>query len=289
MATLEELQEKLRGQGGVLLGDAQVETRHLRDGSVTEPKLAFAIATQAELDALAAGVPTNATFNDHNARHEPGGADPMAVDAAAGTGSLRTLGTGATQAAVGNHDHGSGLTLISGNSGAAPTAAAPWELWQFLTSDAAANSTTTIATVMTLTGLPSGTWYFEYHIIWQSAATTTGVKFRITAAGTVTRQRCVFIYPSTGTGAGGTTGISTGAQVLAAGSHVEHHSARGNGTPLNVGPTSGVDNANQDNTGLIRGILVTSTSGDLTLGHASEVAASSQVMADTVMFLKRLA
>jgi hypothetical protein len=37
------------------------------------------------------------TFADHNGRHEPGGADPMAVDAAAATGSLRTIGTGVTQ------------------------------------------------------------------------------------------------------------------------------------------------------------------------------------------------
>lgn len=38
----------------------------------------------------------------HHARHDAGGADAMAVDAAAGTGSLRTIGTGALQAAAGN-------------------------------------------------------------------------------------------------------------------------------------------------------------------------------------------
>jgi hypothetical protein len=42
----------------------------------------------------------------HATTHQPGGSDPMAVDAAAATGSLRTLGTGATQAAAGNHAHG---------------------------------------------------------------------------------------------------------------------------------------------------------------------------------------
>jgi hypothetical protein len=46
---------------------------------------------------------TNArTPTAHHTTHEPGGSDPMAVDAAAATGSLRTLGTGATQAAAGN-------------------------------------------------------------------------------------------------------------------------------------------------------------------------------------------
>ena len=38
----------------------------------------------------------------HASDHEPGGTDTMAVDAAAATGSLRTLGTGAAQACAGN-------------------------------------------------------------------------------------------------------------------------------------------------------------------------------------------
>lgn len=37
----------------------------------------------------------------HASTHQPGGSDPMAVDAAAATGSLRTLGTGAQQATSG--------------------------------------------------------------------------------------------------------------------------------------------------------------------------------------------
>lgn len=43
----------------------------------------------------------------HAASHAPTGADPLAVDAAAGTGSLRTLGTTSTSAAAGNHNHNS--------------------------------------------------------------------------------------------------------------------------------------------------------------------------------------
>jgi hypothetical protein len=46
---------------------------------------------------------TNArTPTAHASSHQPGGTDAMAVDAAAATGSLRTLGTGAAQAAAGN-------------------------------------------------------------------------------------------------------------------------------------------------------------------------------------------
>jgi hypothetical protein len=54
---------------------------------------------------------TNAEFDDHSMRHDAGGADAMAIDAAAATGSLRTIGTGAAQAAAGNHGHpASGLS-----------------------------------------------------------------------------------------------------------------------------------------------------------------------------------
>lgn len=46
---------------------------------------------------------TNArTPTSHASTHQPGGTDAMAVDAASGTGSLRTLGTGAQQAVAGN-------------------------------------------------------------------------------------------------------------------------------------------------------------------------------------------
>jgi hypothetical protein len=46
---------------------------------------------------------TNArTPTAHHATHEPGGTDAMAVDAAAGVGSLRTLGVTGTSAAAGN-------------------------------------------------------------------------------------------------------------------------------------------------------------------------------------------
>lgn len=46
--------------------------------------------------------PIGGALAAHHATHEPGGTDPMAVDAVAATGSLRTLGTGPQQAAPGN-------------------------------------------------------------------------------------------------------------------------------------------------------------------------------------------
>jgi hypothetical protein len=55
-----------------------------------------------------AGKPGTFAPAAHAASHQPGGGDAMAVDASATTGSLRTLGTGATQAAAGNHTHAGG-------------------------------------------------------------------------------------------------------------------------------------------------------------------------------------
>lgn len=53
---------------------------------------------------LSGTIPT-AVAHVHATTHQPGGTDGMAVDAAASTGSLRTLGTGAQQAAAGTHAH----------------------------------------------------------------------------------------------------------------------------------------------------------------------------------------
>lgn len=178
-----------------------------------------------------------------------------------------------------------GPTLISGNSGAANAAAAPSDTWQLLTANATANSTTTLATVMTTTGLAAGTWFFEYYIVWQSATATVGVNFAVDATGTVTRYRATRHYQTTGAAAA--TGVSDGSSTTLTGQLVEHMSARADAGAL--GPNTGVDTINVDQFDLIRGIVVTSTSGDLLLQHASETATSTQVMADTMLLLKRLA
>lgn len=48
----------------------------------------------------------------HATTHEPAGSDPLAVDAAASVGSLRTVGAGALQAAPGDHSHGTGARPV---------------------------------------------------------------------------------------------------------------------------------------------------------------------------------
>lgn len=56
-----------------------------------------------KLSATDASVTNARTPTAHASSHQPGGSDAMAVDAATSTGSLRTIGSGAQQAAAGNH------------------------------------------------------------------------------------------------------------------------------------------------------------------------------------------
>lgn len=176
-------------------------------------------------------------------------------------------------------------TLVTGNSGAANANAAPSETWQILSSDATTNSTTTLATVMTTTSLPTGTYFFKYYVRYQAGATTTGVKFALDYSGTVTwvLVRHTFSVEATAASSlvpdsaitAGTAGIQTNLEFRADASV--------------AGPTASVDTANADMLWMIEGIMAVSTSANLLLQHASEVAAASTVKSGTCMFLRRLA
>lgn len=173
------------------------------------------------------------------------------------------------------------LRRIGGNSGPA----GPDETWQVLTSNASANSTTTLTTVMTTTGVTAGTWHFRYVVIWQSATVTVGVNFAVDATGTVSAARTTRRYPSTGAAAA--TGVSDQNAVTLTGQLIEHMSTRIDAGSL--GPNTGVDLISADQMDVIEGIVKTTTSGNLLLKHASETATSTQVMADTMLILKRIA
>jgi hypothetical protein len=58
--------------------------------------------TNTSTPAQIAGAVSKAHDQAHKTSHEPGGADALTVDAAAATGSLRTLGTSSTSACAGN-------------------------------------------------------------------------------------------------------------------------------------------------------------------------------------------
>ncbi len=75
------------------------------DASLTNEQALSLLSTGILKSTTGTGVLSIAIGTDlpaHATQHQPGGADAMAVDAAAATGSLRTLGSGAAQACAGN-------------------------------------------------------------------------------------------------------------------------------------------------------------------------------------------
>jgi hypothetical protein len=175
--------------------------------------------------------------------------------------------------------------LITGNSGAANANAAPSKTLQRLNSNAAANATTTFATVMTTTSVAAGTYRFRYDIVVQSSSATVSVKFRVGHSGTITRILARLLFPSGGVTAA--TGVMDQEINATTGNVYAIASTRVNDAAL--GPFTDVDTINADIHCTIEGLLTVSTSGSLTLGHASETATSTQVMADTMLELVRVA
>lgn len=168
-------------------------------------------------------------------------------------------------------------TVIAGNSGTVNANGAGCETWQVLTANATANATTTIATVMTSSSLPAGKYLYRYDIITQSSTTATGQKFSVDATGTVTRHLYHLFFPSQGVTSA--TGIVDQDINVTTGAVWAHLSTRTDNTTL--GPNTDFDTANADVHFVIEGVLETSTSGDLLLGHASEVATASTVQSGT--------
>lgn len=167
---------------------------------------------------------------------------------------------------------------INGNSGAAGS----YTTLQKLSANATANATTTLQTVMTTTGVASGTYRFTYAVIYQAAAATTGVDFAIGHSGTATVVVSSWFPTSGGTAANGLAD-QVGSNTA---SLVEGKGARALSTKF--GSSLGVDTLNANCLMMIEGVLVVTVSGSLTLQHCSEVAASSQVMANTCLELTRI-
>lgn len=149
-----------------------------------------------------------------------------------------------------------------------------------------ANATTTVAAIADLDQvLGPGTYCYTYYIRYQSAATTTGIKFAVDHTGTVTAHMYQMLYvdnsATASTGAADQDANASTAQVSGA------YAARADNVTL--GPTLSVDTANADMLVRIEGLLIVSASGTLRLMHASEVAATSTVKIGTSLVVVRTA
>ena len=208
-----------------------------------------------------------------------------AVTTLTGTSELAVNEAGTSKKVTVNQLDAFKHTLISGNSGTANANAAPSETWQILTANATANSTTTNAIVMTTSSLPAGTYFYRYDIIAQSATATVSMKFAVDSTATVTKTVWHLFYPSQGVTAA--TGVVDQDANATTGHVWAHASSRTDNATL--GPHTDVDTINANIHYVIEGVLVTSTSGNLTLAHGSETATSTQVMSGTMLRLTRMA
>lgn len=150
------------------------------------------------------------------------------------------------------------------------------------------NSTTSPTAISGLgaTGLVPGTYLAEWYIVYQSGATTTGIRFDVnftgTASSVVWDQNWVDVSATAATAAADQDEILTTGGVLGA------FASRAFGT-AGRGTTISVDTANADMFMRITALFTVTVAGDLELYHGSEVAAASTVKAGSALVLTRMA
>lgn len=144
-----------------------------------------------------------------------------------------------------------------------------------LTADDAKTSTTAAAVAGLTIATGVGTFIFEYFIVHQAAATTTGHKESVNHTGTVT----AFSYWDMIVSA--TTTASDGVQdqdvALTTGGLINVNAARAKGTG-GLGAWVSADTANADMLTVIQGICTVTVDGNLELYWATEVAASASTV-----------
>jgi len=155
-----------------------------------------------------------------------------------------------------------------------------------LTGDAGANSTTTMAKITGLDmTLGAGTYTFKYMIRYQSALSTTGVKFAVTHSGTVTTfQANHYFAQELSTAASLAADQATTAAAVGLMSAIASRAVN-----QVAGPTASSDTGASDMLWIVEGTMIVTVSGDLQLNHASEVAAASTVKAGSSLMVVQVA
>lgn len=180
-----------------------------------------------------------------------------------GTGAVQVTGAGS-----------SGQVLTSNGAGVDPTFQTPADP-RITTKALSANQaditgiTLVEVTALTVASLPAGTYVFQYFMIYQTTATTTGVEFVVDHTGTDSAFVSNARFGSTGGAAA--TGIADQIGVGTAAGLMEVKTQRSSG--LRPGVTIGVDTINANTLMIIEGAIVTTSVGDLKLMMAAELAA----------------
>lgn len=173
-------------------------------------------------------------------------------------------------------------TNLTGSSGAAGVN----RTTLCLTSNSADSTVVTQTVVMTITGVGAGTYRIKGVLVYQTAATTTGIALVLTHTGTLTRFVSNWIQITTGGAAA--TGVGDQATSVVAGQMVEGKAERVKGTLSSA--SAGVDTINADQLAVMDAIIIVTVSGDVTLSIASEVNASAvRLMAGSVLEVEKVA
>lgn len=161
------------------------------------------------------------------------------------------------------------------------------EVTKVTTSTQTSTSTTPAAdTQMSGDSLDPGTYSYKAHVVWQGAATTTGISLYVRGNGGTVTRNCGHHYTTT-TGGAATTGIADQATVAGTFQMIESRAWRANNT--DPGPHGGVDTANADQFSVIEGVIVVTATTTLQLMYRSEVAGSGvSIMAGSTLKYERV-
>jgi len=220
---------------------------------------------------------------------EPGEAGPPGSAGSAGSqGSAGAQGAQGAQGSIGAQgaqgvqgvQGAAGAQGVQGASGtaAATTAAAATvaaasavgsSTWLVLAANSADITGLTLTTVMAITALPTGRYYFKCQLIYQASATTTGMGIAVNFTGTVTQGVWEVRHASSATTVA--THAASENSTTAAGNIYEAQGSRTLNTLVGAVSVS-VDTANADMIVMIEGFLVVSVSGDLQIKLEAELA-----------------
>jgi len=152
------------------------------------------------------------------------------------------------------------------------------------------NNTTSAAKVTNLDFVVGvGTYAFKYYLLWQSAATSTGIKLSVNHTGTVTSFVANMSWVDDSAIAA--TGVVNQAQAAVTGGVLGANSVRAKSAlaDWSTGGLVGVKVQNVDNLIIIEGHVVVTVSGNLELYFASEVGTSTiTIKKETALILTKI-
>ena len=155
-------------------------------------------------------------------------------------------------------------------------AAGPYTTRLVLAANSADITGLTLTTVMSITAIPIGRYYFRCQLVFQTTATTTGIGTAVNFTGTLTQFRVVNKWVDTlataTTGGVVTSGAGAGTGGVAAGNVYGSHAGGVLDTLIGAVNVT-VQTANTDHLMIIEGFFVASVAGDLQIKLEAELAA----------------